>query len=119
MRAIARTPSKSCSTLALLLVFVSYSSAALALGSAEQRSACTPDVFRLCSAQIPNVDAIVACLKREKSNLSPDCKAVFDVPERAATSRSLAPGAEDWCAFGANPDAGEQIWRNWCGEAAR
>ncbi len=93
---------QSCSTLALLLIFGSYAGAALALGSSEQRAACTPDVFRLCSAQIPNVDAIVACLKREKSNLSPDCKAVFDVPERAATSRSLAPGAEDWCAFGAN-----------------
>ena len=118
MRAIAPMPSR---LLALVLVLVSYSSAALALGSAEQRAACTPDVFRLCSAQIPNVDAIVACLKREKANLGADCRAVFDAPERGSASRSLGPGpgAEDWCAFDANADAGQQIWRNWCGEAAR
>jgi Trk K+ transport system NAD-binding subunit len=46
-------------------------------GTAEGRSACTPDVFRLCRAQIPNVDAIVACLKSNKQNLSPACRATM------------------------------------------
>ena len=31
-------------------------------GTAEQQMACTPDVWRLCGAQIPDVDRIVACL---------------------------------------------------------
>ena len=100
------------------------SSGGFAAGTAEQRAACTPDVFRLCSAQIPNVDNIVACLKRERPRLSPDCRAVFDAPERASTTtRSVATpaseSANEWCVFGSNPDAGDQIWRNWCGEAAR
>jgi hypothetical protein len=31
-------------------------------GTAEQQMACTPDVWRLCGAQIPDGDRIVACL---------------------------------------------------------
>jgi hypothetical protein len=46
-------------------------------GTAEQRAACTPDVFRLCASEIPSVDRIVMCLKREKPRLSAGCKAVF------------------------------------------
>jgi hypothetical protein len=45
--------------------------------TAEQRAACTPDVFRLCAGDIPNVSKIVMCLKKERSKLSPGCKAVF------------------------------------------
>ena len=46
-------------------------------GTSAQRAACTPDVFRLCASEIPNVDKIVMCLKREKPRLSAGCKAVF------------------------------------------
>ena len=31
-------------------------------GTVEEQMACTPDVFRLCSAQIPSEERIVACL---------------------------------------------------------
>ena len=48
--------------------------------TAEQRRACTPDAFRLCSAHIPNVEAITACMRANKSKLSPECKLVFDKP---------------------------------------
>jgi hypothetical protein len=48
--------------------------------TAEQRRACTPDAFRLCSAHIPNVEAITACMRTNKSKLSPECKLVFDKP---------------------------------------
>jgi hypothetical protein len=41
------------------LAYLTCSTPSLALGTDEQRAACMPDVFRLCSAQIPNVDAIV------------------------------------------------------------
>lgn len=46
--------------------------------SEADRQACTPDVFRLCSQHIPDVDSIVACLKKEKRNLSHGCRMVFD-----------------------------------------
>jgi len=32
--------------------------------------ACTPDVWRLCGAQVPDVDRIVACLRRNTSQLT-------------------------------------------------
>ena len=50
--------------------------------TAEQRRACTPDAFRLCSAHIPNVEAITACMIANKSKLSPECKQVFDASSK-------------------------------------
>lgn len=57
-------------------MFASSSQAMVA--TAEQRAACTPDAFRLCSSEIPNVSAITACMRKNKSSLSAACKAVFD-----------------------------------------
>jgi hypothetical protein len=48
------------------------------LATAEQRRACTPDVYRLCAAEIPSVSGITACLRRKKASLSDACKAVFE-----------------------------------------
>jgi hypothetical protein len=48
------------------------------LATPEQKRACTPDVYRLCAGEIPNVKAITACLWRQKANLSEACRAVFD-----------------------------------------
>ncbi len=47
-------------------------------GTPEQKRACTPDVYRLCASEIPNVRAITACLRRQKASLSDACRAVFD-----------------------------------------
>ena len=58
-----------------LISFAAPSSAEIA--TAEQRAACTPDAFRLCSSEIPNIPAITACMKKNFTNLSPACKAVF------------------------------------------
>ncbi len=52
-------------------------------GSAEDQEACTPDVYRLCSAEIPDEDDIVACLVRKKAQLSPACRVVFSRPDAA------------------------------------
>jgi hypothetical protein len=46
-------------------------------GTWEQQMACTPDVWRLCGAQVPDVDRIVACLRRNTEQLSGKCRAVF------------------------------------------
>jgi hypothetical protein len=47
----------------------------------RERRACTPDVQRLCGQYGSDVDQIVACLVREKANLSPACAEVFTVPK--------------------------------------
>jgi hypothetical protein len=46
-------------------------------GTQDQQQACTPDVMRLCNDSVPDVDRIVACLRRNRSGLSPACGAVF------------------------------------------
>jgi hypothetical protein len=46
-------------------------------GTQDQQQACTPDVMRLCSDSIPDVNRIVACLRHNRSNLSAPCGAVF------------------------------------------
>jgi len=74
-------PAKS---LVVLLVLVASTVTALAadpyssIATAEQRRACTPDVYRLCAGEIPSVSAITACLRRKKASLSEGCRAVFE-----------------------------------------
>ena len=65
------------STLGLFLSLFAIGSA-YAVGTPEQRRACTPDVYRLCPGEIPNVRAITACLRRQKASLSQACAAVFE-----------------------------------------
>ena len=63
-------------------------------GTLEQQMACTPDVFRLCGEQIPDVNRIVGCLRQNTAQLSGPCRAVFEsnasVPEQAAPRRRTA-----------------------------
>ena len=47
-------------------------------GTWEQQMACTPDVWRLCSDQIPDVNRIVTCLRQNTPQLSNNCRAVFE-----------------------------------------
>ena len=57
-------------------------------GTLEQQLACTPDVFRLCGEQIPDVNRIVACLRQNTPQLSGACRAVFaSAPEQAGPGR--------------------------------
>jgi hypothetical protein len=73
--------SKSTSgSVVLALALATFSTSSFAIGTAEQRAACTPDVFRLCSSEIPNVPKIVACLKQQKPNLSKPCQSVMNSP---------------------------------------
>jgi hypothetical protein len=57
----------------------------------EQEQACTNDAFRLCSAKIPDVGRVTACMARNKSQLSPGCRAQFR-PEPVATVTPVAAG---------------------------
>jgi hypothetical protein len=63
--------------LGLLLGVVASNAAFADIATPEQKKACTPDVYRLCAGEIPNVRAITACLRRQKANLSDACRAVF------------------------------------------
>jgi hypothetical protein len=47
-------------------------------GTWEQQMACTPDVWRLCGSEVPDVGRIVACLRQNTPQLSNGCRAVFE-----------------------------------------
>ena len=64
--------------LGLLFALCATGSARADIATPEQKKACTPDVYRLCAGEIPNVRAITACLRRQKANLSDACRAVFE-----------------------------------------
>jgi hypothetical protein len=70
-------------------------------GTWAQQMACTPDVMRLCSDQIPDVSRIVACLRQNTPSLGNSCRAIFEsnasadqpptrVPPPLATQRPRA-----------------------------
>jgi hypothetical protein len=46
-------------------------------GTPEQRAACSPDAFRLCSSYFPDPTLVESCLRQKKSELSPPCRSVF------------------------------------------
>jgi hypothetical protein len=60
-------------------------------GTWEQQMACTPDVWRLCGDQIPDVNRIVACLQQNTPNLSSGCRAVFQSNNSMPQSQPAPP----------------------------
>lgn len=64
-------------------------------GTMEQQMACTPDVWRLCSDQIPDASRITVCLQQNTPQLSSACRAVFQsnnqMPPRQVPRGRAAP----------------------------
>jgi hypothetical protein len=60
-------------------------------GTWEQQMACTPDVWRLCGDQIPDVGRIVACLRQNTPQLSNGCRAVFESQANAQQPTQRVP----------------------------
>ena len=66
-----------------LTVSAGVSSSSFAYDEAEARQMCTSDAFRLCSSEIPWVSKITACMVKNRTKLSPGCRAVMDKNEAA------------------------------------
>ena len=86
--------------LATALAFSMLSSVANAY-TPEQQQACTDDALRLCGADVPDVDRVTACMVRNKSQLTPGCRAYFrSDPEpqvsAAAAGRPLSIKPASW-----------------------
>lgn len=64
-------------------------------GTPEQQAACTPDVFRLCGAMIPDADRITACLRQNTPQLSGPCRAVFEPAVTAIAPRQMPARARN------------------------
>jgi hypothetical protein len=58
----------------------------------EQQQACMPDAFRLCSSEIPDVERVKTCMVRNRSQLSPECRAFFRAGPEPREEAADAPG---------------------------
>jgi hypothetical protein len=65
-------------TIALLMAFCGSVRAEEEEGTEAQRTACTPDVFRLCAWHIPDHAAIEKCLRSNMAKLNTKCRQVFE-----------------------------------------
>ena len=66
------------STLALLAVMMlTLPSGAAMAQSQSDREACEGDVFELCADKVPDEDRIAACLRRQWSKVSKECRGVM------------------------------------------
>jgi len=54
--------------------------------SSEAQQMCSADAMRLCSSEIPDIPRITACMVRNKSQVSPGCRAVMDREHAAAAA---------------------------------
>lgn len=61
---------------------------AAAQGTAQQRSACMDDAYRLCGKVIPDEAKIEACLESRLTELSPACRTQFAPPQPRKTRRT-------------------------------
>lgn len=53
----------------------------------DQRRLCTGDVFRLCASEIPSVERVTACMRKQRASLSEGCRRVFGKPaDQSATA---------------------------------
>ena len=65
--------------LALVVLSLAMTSTALCQSNlrARQELACQDDAFRLCPDEIPDEALVASCMARQKSKLSPVCRALF------------------------------------------
>ena len=62
--------------------------------SSEAQAQCTGDAFKFCSAEIPNIPAITACMYKHRAELSSGCRAVMD-KDLAAKGKKVADSSSN------------------------
>lgn len=56
----------------------------------DAQQMCAGDAMRLCGNEIPNIPRIIACMHRQRAQVSPGCRAVMDREAAAAARRRAA-----------------------------
>jgi hypothetical protein len=72
--------------IATLVLTSGFAAPAWSQGTPQQRSACIPDVFRLCSSFIPDPERITACLVERRQELSQACTSVMSGGASSSTT---------------------------------
>jgi hypothetical protein len=55
----------------------------------DQQQACMGDAFRVCGSEIPDIERVKMCMSRNKSLLSPGCRAQFRAGPDAGDERPI------------------------------
>jgi hypothetical protein len=76
--------------LALATSFSALASTSSFAFSAEARSMCQGDAFRLCSSEIPNIPRTTACMLKHQAELSAGCRAAVDHDRATQPSNKVA-----------------------------
>ena len=57
--------------------------------SSRAQQMCMGDAMRLCSSEIPNISRIIACMRRNKANVSAGCRAVMEQEDPASRPKPV------------------------------
>jgi hypothetical protein len=68
---------KSARALVILSLFMTSPALSQSDLRSQQQTACEDDAYRLCPDEIPDEARVASCLARQKSKLSPKCRAMF------------------------------------------
>jgi hypothetical protein len=74
---LARSRKFQLGSMLATMLSVSMWSAAGHAYTPEQQQACSGDAFRLCGAEIPDVERVTVCMIKNRSQLSAGCRAHF------------------------------------------
>ena len=67
----------------VLIVATAFSSAAFAQAlTAEQRTACQADFDKYCKGTVPGGGRIIACLNKQRDQISDACKKVINAQKK-------------------------------------
>jgi hypothetical protein len=68
---------------AVLILATGFSSAALPQAlTADQRTACQADFEKYCKGTVPGGGRIIACLNKQRDQISDACKKVIDAEKK-------------------------------------
>jgi hypothetical protein len=87
---LAKTLRKSALVLTIAASLAAMTSTQTLAYSSEAQQQCTGDAFRLCSSEIPNIPKITACMVKNRTALSPGCRAVMDRDLAAQKTRKIS-----------------------------
>jgi hypothetical protein len=88
--AFTKTIRQAVLVLALATSFSALASNSSFAFSAEVRSMCQGDAFRLCSSEIPNIPKTTACMLKHKAELSTGCRTAVERDPAAQRSNKVA-----------------------------
>ena len=78
---------KSAPALVILSLFMTGPAHSQSDLRSQQQAACEDDAYRLCPDEVPDEARITSCLARQKTKLSPECRAMFTASPRHRARR--------------------------------